>query len=198
MSDKEHEEWLPAYDHKSALILIKELQEQVTEIPTICRGYERRIAELQAKLDEKPQALIDIGADDINEHLIKRAEAAEAKVKQLQEQVEKYKAEIRESCEDMRSEYRTCDLAHELGEQVKELEADYGLFVEIVSSQEEQLAIIEGSEQLATEQALAAEAKVKELEAKLEQFKTMYIPACKNEVRRRINEILDAQQEQKP
>ena len=47
-----------------------------------------QIKELQAKLDEKPQALIDIGADDINEHLIKRAEAAEAKVKQLQEQVD--------------------------------------------------------------------------------------------------------------
>ena len=90
-------------------------------------------------------------------------------LEELQEQVEKYKAEIRESCEDMRSEYRTCDLAHELGEQVKELEADYGLFVEIVSSQEEQLAIIEGNEQLATEQALAAEAKVKELQEQVDE-----------------------------
>ena len=55
---------------------------------------------------------------------------------------------------------------------IKELEADYGLFVEIVSSQEEQLAIIEGSEQLATEQALAAEAKVKELEAEVKRLRT--------------------------
>ena len=81
----------------------------------------------------------------------------------------------------MRSEYRTCDLAHELGEQVKELEADYGLFVEIVSSQEEQLAIIEGSEQLATEQALAAEAKVKELEAKLEE-QYAFATKCVNKI----------------
>jgi len=43
--------------------------------------------------------------------------------RELEAQVEKYKSEIRESCEDMRSEYRTCDLAHELGEKNKELEA---------------------------------------------------------------------------
>ena len=39
-----------------------------------------RIAELESQLAEKPQALIDIGADDINEHLIKRAERAEAQL----------------------------------------------------------------------------------------------------------------------
>ena len=47
----------------------------------------------------------------------------EQRIAKLEAQVEKYKSEIRESCEDMRSEYRTCDLAHELGEKNKELEA---------------------------------------------------------------------------
>ena len=31
---------------------------------------------------------------------------------------------------------------------------------------------------------------IKELEAQLDKFRTMYIPSCKHEVRHRINEIL--------
>ena len=38
---------------------------------------EDRIAELKDELAEKPQALIDVNADDINEHLIQRANDAE-------------------------------------------------------------------------------------------------------------------------
>ena len=50
-------------------------------------------------------------------------QSMQREVKELEAKLEKYKSEIRESCEDMRSEYRTCDLAHELGEKNKELEA---------------------------------------------------------------------------
>jgi len=53
-------------------------------------------------------------------------------IAELEAQVEKYKSEIRESCEDMRSEYRTCDLAHELGEKNKELEAQLTEFQKLV------------------------------------------------------------------
>ena len=56
---------------------------------------------------------------------------ADKRYRELEAQVEKYKSEIRESCEDMRSEYRTCDLAHELGEKNKELEAQLAEIAEL-------------------------------------------------------------------
>ena len=72
-------------------------------------------------IDDKILPVIPTFIDlyEMEDKFIKRGE----RILELEAQVEKYKSEIRESCEDMRSEYRTCDLAHELGEKNKELEA---------------------------------------------------------------------------
>ena len=72
-------------------------------------------------IDDKILPVIPTFIDlyEMEDKFIKRGE----RILELEAQVEKYKSEIRESCEDMRSEYRTCDLAHELGEKNKELES---------------------------------------------------------------------------
>ena len=60
MSDKEHEEWLPAYDHKSALILIKELQAENQLAWNTCDEAETKANKLQAQviaLQNKPCCL---------------------------------------------------------------------------------------------------------------------------------------------
>jgi len=109
---------------------------------------------------------------------------ADKRYRELEAQVEKYKSEIRESCEDMRSEYRTCDLAHELGEKNKELEAQLARSeeaYELVNKDCQNLTekvIPNIKAQLATEQAdfnqvsasyVAAEKRAETAEAQLDE-----------------------------
>jgi uncharacterized small protein (DUF1192 family) len=48
---------------------IKELESQITEIPTLCRKYEKRIAELEAKVERVEKLRVPIYARDIKEAL---------------------------------------------------------------------------------------------------------------------------------
>jgi len=54
---------------------IAELEAQITEIPTVCRRYEKRIAELEAKLDAAHNWVLNTCPEEYNQFVKALGEA---------------------------------------------------------------------------------------------------------------------------